>query len=303
MNQFAQIKADHSIQDEFRKDGHKLIGTGEITKCLCPFHIEKTPSCTVYSDHFYCFGCGEGGDVIDYLCRRYDCNKAELLKRLKGEVQSTGKSVQPKQIVRPPVVEEEKPDFAEMIYRWAYETTDDQVIEFSNQLNVDYEALCCLQPCWAPQYKMWAFPMISPMDEIVGIRLRGRDGRKLSVKGSKDGLFIPPIDIEMPVMICEGPTDTAAALTLNYYAIGRANANGVSCMEQAVAYIRKHNIYDVILVMDNDAAGMKSAKKFQELLKMRCRRLLLPTKDFREFLKQGASRALINSMLNHQLIR
>ena len=31
---------------------------------LCPFHNEKTGSLKLYHDHFYCFGCGEHGDVI-----------------------------------------------------------------------------------------------------------------------------------------------------------------------------------------------------------------------------------------------
>jgi DNA primase len=30
----------------------------------CPFHKEKTPSCVLYNDHFYCFGCRKSGDVI-----------------------------------------------------------------------------------------------------------------------------------------------------------------------------------------------------------------------------------------------
>ncbi len=37
--------------------------------CLCPFHSEKTPSCHIYTDtqSFYCFGCGAGGDVINFI--------------------------------------------------------------------------------------------------------------------------------------------------------------------------------------------------------------------------------------------
>lgn len=36
---------------------------------LCPFHSEKTPSFTVYPDtqSYYCFGCGNGGDVITFI--------------------------------------------------------------------------------------------------------------------------------------------------------------------------------------------------------------------------------------------
>ncbi len=34
---------------------------------LCPFHREDTPSFRVYADHYHCFGCGEHGDIIDWL--------------------------------------------------------------------------------------------------------------------------------------------------------------------------------------------------------------------------------------------
>ncbi len=42
---------------------------GRISKGLCPFHGEKTPSFTVYPDtqSYYCFGCGNGGDVITFI--------------------------------------------------------------------------------------------------------------------------------------------------------------------------------------------------------------------------------------------
>ena len=41
---------------------------GGSLKGLCPFHDEKTPSfqVTPARGFFYCFGCGEGGDVITF---------------------------------------------------------------------------------------------------------------------------------------------------------------------------------------------------------------------------------------------
>ena len=46
----------------------QLIRRGRNYVCSCPFHSEKTPSCTVFTDtqSFYCFGCGAGGDVITF---------------------------------------------------------------------------------------------------------------------------------------------------------------------------------------------------------------------------------------------
>ena len=46
-----------------------LKRTGRTWKARCPFHQEKTPSFTVNPDRqiFKCFGCGEGGDVFQFL--------------------------------------------------------------------------------------------------------------------------------------------------------------------------------------------------------------------------------------------
>lgn len=35
----------------------------------CPFHKEKTPSCKIYDDSYYCFGCGEHGDIFDFVMK------------------------------------------------------------------------------------------------------------------------------------------------------------------------------------------------------------------------------------------
>lgn len=48
-----------------------LIRRGRTYVCSCPFHSEKTPSCTVYPEQqsFYCYGCGAGGDAISFIRR------------------------------------------------------------------------------------------------------------------------------------------------------------------------------------------------------------------------------------------
>lgn len=33
----------------------------------CPFHSDKTPSLRIYPESFYCFGCGVGGNVINFV--------------------------------------------------------------------------------------------------------------------------------------------------------------------------------------------------------------------------------------------
>ncbi|MDE6092674.1 MAG: DNA primase, partial [Ruminococcus sp.] len=52
--------------------------------CLCPFHSEKTPSCTIFTDTqtFHCFGCGAGGDVITFIMKIENLDFPEALKLL-----------------------------------------------------------------------------------------------------------------------------------------------------------------------------------------------------------------------------
>ena len=54
---------------------------------LCPFHKEKTPSFTVNRDKqiFYCFGCGEGGNVLTFLMKMSDMSFPEAVRHLAGK--------------------------------------------------------------------------------------------------------------------------------------------------------------------------------------------------------------------------
>lgn len=66
----------------------KRAGSNNL-KGLCPFHSERTPSFTVYKDtqSFYCFGCGAGGDVINFIMRQENLDyisAAEFLAKRAG---------------------------------------------------------------------------------------------------------------------------------------------------------------------------------------------------------------------------
>lgn len=53
-------------------------------KGLCPFHAEKTPSFNVHESRqfFYCFGCGEKGDVFDFVEKIEQSTFKEALRAL-----------------------------------------------------------------------------------------------------------------------------------------------------------------------------------------------------------------------------
>jgi DNA primase len=60
----------------------RLKKTGKDFSGLCPFHQEKTPSFTVspVKQIFYCFGCGKGGDVYNFVMDMEKCEFPEAVK-------------------------------------------------------------------------------------------------------------------------------------------------------------------------------------------------------------------------------
>lgn len=78
-----QLKLANPIDTTMGRYVH-LIRSGSNYKCLCPFHSEKTPSCTVYTgtQSFYCFGCGAGGDVITFTKQIENLDTYEAIKLL-----------------------------------------------------------------------------------------------------------------------------------------------------------------------------------------------------------------------------
>lgn len=59
-----EIKQTRSMRDVLAAYGLHPNRSGFIR---CPFHLEKTPSFKVYKDSFYCFGCGQAGDVFKFV--------------------------------------------------------------------------------------------------------------------------------------------------------------------------------------------------------------------------------------------
>lgn len=50
----------------------------------CPFHHEKTPSFTVNEEgqYYHCFGCGEGGNVVDFVMKMESCDRDRAIEIL-----------------------------------------------------------------------------------------------------------------------------------------------------------------------------------------------------------------------------
>ncbi len=66
----------------------QLSRTGKNWKGLCPFHQEKTPSFNVNQEEqfYYCFGCGAGGNVINFIMAIENLPFVEAVERLAERV-------------------------------------------------------------------------------------------------------------------------------------------------------------------------------------------------------------------------
>ncbi len=63
-----------------------LKKTGRNYQGLCPFHAEKTPSLSVSREKqfFYCFGCGEGGNIFTFVMKMEGLTFPEAVRHLAG---------------------------------------------------------------------------------------------------------------------------------------------------------------------------------------------------------------------------
>ena len=80
----AELKARNPLGDAVEASGVVLVGKGRVRQGVCPFHEEGEGSFTVYSDseRFWCFGCGAGGDVLDFVQRMEGLSLPEAIRRL-----------------------------------------------------------------------------------------------------------------------------------------------------------------------------------------------------------------------------
>ena len=80
----AALKERHPLGEVVEAAGVRLRGRGRVRQGVCPFHEEVEGSFTVYADsqRWYCFGCGEGGDVLDFVRRTERLSLPEAIRRL-----------------------------------------------------------------------------------------------------------------------------------------------------------------------------------------------------------------------------
>ena len=131
MNNIEIIKQSVSMIDVLNFYGLRPNRRGFIP---CPFHREKTASFKAYPKDkgFYCFGCGESGDVIDFVVKYFNLNFIEALKKLNDDF-NLGLDIN----INTPIARTRENTKAEEVRRERHEEE-----ERKRQLNNLYDELC-----------------------------------------------------------------------------------------------------------------------------------------------------------------
>jgi hypothetical protein len=148
---------------------------------------------------------------------------------------------------------------------------------------------------------------------MIGVRLRAESGKKWAVPGSHNGLFWPTglatqADL---LVVCEGPTDTAALLGMGFEVIGRPQCNGME--DLVIDAVRRLRPRDVAILADLDEPkarpdggtfrpGQDGARQLADELTLAGHRpkIILPLvgKDARAWVQAGATREVVLTVIN-----
>ena len=82
MNLFQNVKHGMNCRETAERYGVFVNRQG---KALCPFHNDRHPSLYVADDHYYCFACGEHGDVIDFVSRLFQLSPYDAARKLMAD--------------------------------------------------------------------------------------------------------------------------------------------------------------------------------------------------------------------------
>jgi hypothetical protein len=264
--------------------------------------VNRKHPCPICGKHDWC---GYSADETVAVCMRVQSEHPAKNGGWTHVLKETPKDDFFRRINRTPVPEPEvKPiDVIGMMAMWRQKTSLEQRRAHASSLGVSTEALTRLDAVWAAEYAAWAFPMRNENGDAVGIRLRADDGRKWAVTGSKSGLFIPSgVEHGKQLLICEGPTDTAAALTLGYDVIGRPSCQGNT--DTVKKWLETHLYGEIVIIADNDApdktgrrAGQDGAKNLASAIDRPVRIVVLPVKDIRSAVKAGITKAFVDGII------
>jgi len=275
------------------------------------YRVNKNKPCPICGKPDWCLISRDGKYAI---CARYESPRkmaeAGYRHRIDGKNENLKKVEPPKQSSR----FISRNEIENLAYR--YKRESNKVNFIAERLGVSYQSLDRLDVGYDYDSKAWVFPMRDEKELVCGIRYRNIDGKKWSLKGSRNGLFWPDgiwSGGYNDLVICEGASDTAALLDLGFDVLGRPSCNSGNKM---ICEFLKGRGRDVYIMADRDEPKLKpngevfrpgqdGAYKLARDVKKLVKNVKVVTppkrfKDVRQWVNVGASRELIISVFNNQ---
>ena len=280
-----------------------LQAAGREWLACCPFHPDRSPSFTIFDggQRFHCFGCGAGGDVLDFVQRAYGLDLPQAARLLGAGTQREAAPLSAANIIR---ANNGQPDrSAEACAIWS------RAIPAAGTVAEAYLRWRAIDPPYPAALRFAALPYGNSVPlpclvcavrdsrgEVTGIQRiwLADDGRgkaavpkpKLSlgrVRGC--AIRLGELDGTGAVTICEGPEDGLSLSAM----LGRpvwiaAGASFLPAMQFPP------EVQSVLIAADNDPAGRdaadKAARGFAARgLAVRILRPLAGCKDFNDELR------------------
>lgn len=241
--------------------------SGNRAWCFCPYHNDvKRPNVSItltkdYYGRWFCWACGEKGNLTEKQMEELNLSKKE-------------KRIKPISI-----------DWGELSALYSRVKPAEHIVALSKKWNVENKSLFDFGVgCIADSY---TFPMYNAQKEVIGIHRRYPCGGKRCIEGSELGLFIPlPINDNI-IFITEGISDAVVVYNLGFDVIGKPCATyGDKIIRH---FLLESDIHSVIIIPDNDEAGLKSAVNTIKALKriVSCNMFEFKgAKDIREYISK-----------------
>lgn len=201
-------------------------------------------------------------------------------------------------------------DLARLAEQYRRAVDPQQLEVFAESLGLPVDALEAQGVGWSKDHNAWSLPMTDASGRVLGIRLRKWDGFKFSVRGGKEGLFLPihaDDHAGSQLIICEGVTDAAALWALGFRNIvGRPSCTGG--VKHITELVRIRKPASVAIIADGDEPGLRGARNLASVLVTYAPAVavLAPpvgVKDVRAWVRAGATLEQVQAAIDAAPVR
>lgn len=228
----------------------------------CPFHSDKTPSCLISQDHYYCFGCGQNGDSIDFVMNITGLSFLEVLTNAEDlgysqEVKITPKKKYSYRSIRPEIVDSYNRTLLSRAAKIKYLLSRQVDINTINSAKLGWGYPKNFSKFTHPRYTI---PIYGVNGELVTIKYRidpefdnGKEPKYLAHPRTKTALYNSHILPSNNEILVVGSELDAAFL---YY---RFNISAIAPPGENVFKEEWGELFtgkNVLLMFDNDKAGV-----------------------------------------------